>query len=211
MFLLGGAISGETGCLQAASVNAVDAGYPLHLDARPADRRHPEPEPVAAEFSDNWKCGNEVYAIDPKFVVHLDFETAKQTIMVGRAKGSRNRFGMTVTTRATGKLEHCKGDSIMRHLLPALSSVRVKQTFTPADAEALWARQGRSSALLRIRDRLDADPKVFQVLLTDGSGLAAGAPIIFREQSHLFVPSVKADLIKQLSVGCANATPVRRP
>jgi hypothetical protein len=87
----------------------------------------------------------------------------------------------------------------------------VRRTFTPADAEALWARQGASSALLRIRDTIEADPKVFQVLLIDGSGSSTDASIVFREQAHLFVPSVKADLIKQLSAGCANATPVRRP
>jgi len=99
----------------------------------------------------------------------------------------------------------------MHDLLPSLSSVRVQRTFAPADAEALWARQGPSAALLRIRDRLDVDPKVFQVLLSDGSGLSTGASIVFREQSHLFVPSVRADLIKQLRAGCANATSVPRP
>jgi hypothetical protein len=211
MFLVGAAISGVPWRLHAASATAVDAGYPLRLEARPADRRPSKPERATADSSSEWKNGDEVFAIDPKFVVHIDFETTKQTIVVDRAEGPRNRFWMTVTTRATGKLEHCKADALMHALLPSLSSVRVKRAFAPADAEALWARQGPRSALLRIRDRLDTDPKVFQVILTDGSSSSTSALIVFREQSHLFVPSVKADLIKQLSAGCANATSVRRP
>jgi hypothetical protein len=211
MFLFGSAISGVPWRVQAASATAVDAGYPLRLDARPADRQPSKLERATVEFSAEWKKGDEVFAIDSKIVVHIDFETEKQTIAVDRFEGSRNRFGMTVATRATGKLEHCKADALMRDLLPSLSSVRVKRTFAPADAEAIWARQGPSSALLRIRDSLDADPKVFQVMLTDASGSSTGASIVFREQSHLFVPSVKADLVKRLSAGCANVASVRRP
>jgi hypothetical protein len=211
MFFGGPARSAVPWRLQAASATAVDAGYPLRVDARSADRWPTKPERAADEFSVEWKTGDEVFAIDPKMVVHIDFETTKQTVVVDRAEGSRNRFEMTVTTRATGKQEHCKANALMRDLLPSLSSIRVQRTFAPTDAEALWARQGPSSALLRIRDRLDAEPKAFQILLTDGSGSSTDASIVFREQSHLFVPSVRADLIKQLRAGCANATSVQRP
>ena len=212
----GAAILGVPWRLQAESIaltsSAVDAGHPFCPDAAGVNSRPAfQQKRTTDQFSADWKNGDEVFAIDPKLIAHIDFETEEKAIVVGRTEGSHNRFDMTVTTRATGKVEHCKADALMRALLPALSSIRVRRAFAPAAAEVLWARQGQRSAILRIADTLDVDPKVFQVLLNDVSGSSADTSIVLREESHLFVPSVKADTVQRLSAGCTTPAPARRP
>jgi hypothetical protein len=209
-FLAGAARPGVPWRQQAESValasSVVDGGRPLRPDAAQSDSR-----PATAQFSGDWKDGDEVFALDPKILAHIDFETEAKTIVVRRAEGSRNRFGMTVTTRATGRVEQCKADALVRVLLPSLSSIRVKRTFTPAEAKALWARQGQKPAVLRIADTLDVDAKEFQVLLTELPGSSAGTSVVFREQTHVFVPSVKADTVRRLGAGCTKPVPTRSP
>jgi hypothetical protein len=180
-------------CMSCTSVKAGMGAHPAAsatAQASPGGARLPS-------FAGPLKAGDEVFAIDPDIIVGFDYETAEIRMTADRPRGPTEPFVAAITHAATGAVERCPADAVLRRLAIALSSVRAIRVLSPPDARTLWTQHGESSATLRIRDTIDADPTEFRVIVTRDPDV-----LVFRDGNNLFVPSVHLANIEPLSLGC---------
>lgn len=140
------------------------------------------------------QVGEEVFAVAPDAVRGIDYETRRTRLAAVRV---RDKAAFALTERdADGKVTaRCQSGKAWDGLLDALSSLRVRRTFSPTEGDSLWARLAGNAATLRVHDSFVAEPSEFQVAVTNED-------VVVRDASGVFVSSLPAHVLSVLSAGC---------